>query len=84
MMVLSDEAALIYVLAESGVRGRLTAGRIERGTAQTIEVFDARGNRFDYLSGKKLRSWCVVDASGQPLNGWREILSEDLPRILPL
>ncbi len=82
-MVLSDETVLIYILAESGVRGRLISGRIERGNGGNLDVFDSRGNKFEYLSGKKLRSWCVVDAVGNPVDGWREILPEDLPRVLP-
>ena len=81
--VLSEEAALVYILAESGVRGRLTSGRIERGPDGTLDVFDARGNRIDYISGSRLRSWCVVGPDGNSIDGWREILPEDLPRILP-
>lgn len=81
--VLSDEAVLVYILAGSGVRGHLTSGGIERGPGGTINVYDARGRRFDYLSGKRLRSWCVVDAIGKPIDGWQEILPEDLPRLIP-
>ena len=83
VMLLSDEAVLVYILAESGVRGHLTSGRIERTPSGTLDVYDGWGEPFHYLSGKRLRSWCVVDASGKPLDGWREILPEDLPRILP-
>jgi hypothetical protein len=46
-MVLSDEAVLAYVLAESGVKGRLTAGRIERDSSGLLTVFDARGALFE-------------------------------------
>ncbi len=80
-VVLSDEAALVYILAESGVRGTLTSGRIERNPSGTLEVFDARGERFDYLSGDRLRSWCLVGPDGKPVDGWKEILPEDLHRI---
>lgn len=80
-MDLSDNAVFVYILKESGVRGHLTSGRIER-RGGTLDVFDARAERLDYLSGKRIRSWCVVDANGQPLDGWREILPEDLPKIL--
>jgi len=80
-MVLSDEAVLVYVLAESGVRGHLSSGRIRRGLARTLDVFDALGNRIDYLSGNRLRSWCVVNAAGRHVDGWGEILPEDLPRM---
>jgi hypothetical protein len=81
--VLSDEAVLVYVLAESGVRGHLTSGRVERCPDGTLDVFDAQGNRIDYISGNRLRSWCVLDTHEKPINGWREILPEDLPRIFP-
>lgn len=82
MLALSHDNTLVYVLAESGVRGHLTSGRIERDPADGLIVFDTQGTRFDYLSGKRLRSWCVVDALGRPVDGWREILAEDLPKIL--
>lgn len=81
-MHLSDTAVLVYVLKETGVRGHLTSGRIERRTG-ALDVFNERGERVDYLSGKRIRSWCVVDTKGQPVDGWREILPEDLPKILP-
>jgi hypothetical protein len=76
-MVLSDEAVLVYILAESGVRGRLTSGRIERGPRGTLDVFDAHGERFEYLSGHRLKSWCVVGQEEKPIDGWREVLPED-------
>jgi len=74
---------LVYILAESGVRGHLTTGRIERDSSGAVHVFDAHGERFEYLSGERLRSWCVVGPEGKPIGGWGEILPEDLPRILP-
>jgi hypothetical protein len=80
-MLLSERAVLVYILKESGVRGHLTSGRIERH-AGTLEVFDARGDRLDYLSGKRIRSWCVVDARGQPMDGWQEILPGDISKII--
>ncbi len=76
-MVLSDEAVLVYILSESGVRGRLTSGRIARGPHGTLDVFDPHGERFEYLSGDRLRSWCVVGQGGNPIDGWREVLPED-------
>jgi len=83
-MVLSDDMSLVYVLAESGVRGHLTSGHIERNSSGALDVFNAWGERFEYLSGERLRSWCVVGPEGKPMNGWREILLEDLPKIFPL
>ncbi len=79
--MLSDQAVLVYILAESGVKGRLTSGRVERNPAGKLTVFDARGEPFDYLSGNRLRSWCVLGPEGKPVDGWREILPEDLLKI---
>jgi hypothetical protein len=78
-MVLSDEAVLVYFLAESGVKGRLSSGRIERRPSGGLDVFDARGEPFEYLSGGRIRSWCVLDPKGMPIAGWQEIQPEDLP-----
>lgn len=83
MNLVLDGAVLVYILAESGVRGRLTSGRIERGTNGTLNVFDSRGNRFEYLSGHRFRSWCVLDGAGNPVDGWGEILPGDLPKLTP-
>lgn len=83
MTVLSDEAVLVYILTETGVRGHLTQGHVRRGPAGTLDVFDVRGTRIDYLSGKRLRSWCLFDVLGNPIEGWREIQPEDLPKMFP-
>lgn len=80
-MTLSDEAVLVYILAGSGVRGRLTSGTIQRDSSGNLGVFDARGERFDYLSGEKLRSWCVLGPQGDPVDGWQQILPEDINKI---
>jgi len=72
----------VYVLADSGVRGRLTSGRIERNPAGELDVFDAQGDRFDYLSGSRMRSWCVLGPEGKPIDRWQHILPEDLNRIV--
>lgn len=80
-MVLSESVVLVYVLKESGVRGHLTAGRIER-RGRTLDVFNARGERVEYLSGQRIRSWCVVDVRGQPLDGWQDMRPEDVSKIL--
>ena len=82
-MVLSEDVFLVYVLAESGVRGHLTCGRIERQSSGKLTVFDVRGDRFEYLSGERIRSWCVVGPDGKPVDGWSEILPEDLRQLLP-
>jgi len=80
-MILSESAVLVYVLKTSGVRGHLMSGRIERRGPGALDVFNARGDPLEYLSGKRIRSWCIVDARGQALDGWQEILQEDLPKI---
>jgi len=81
-MVLSEGMPLVYILAESGARGRLTSGRIQRNASGKLAVFDAYGDRFEYLSGERIRSWCVMGPEGKPVDGWGEILPEDLPRFL--
>jgi hypothetical protein len=83
LVVLSEEACLVYVLAESGVRGHLRSGRIERQSSGKLTVFDVHGDWFEYLSGDRIRSWCVVGLDGKPVDGWREILPKDLPQLLP-
>jgi hypothetical protein len=80
-VVLSHEAVLVYILAESGVKGHLTSGRIERDSSGKLNVFDSRGDRFDYLSGHRLRSWCVLGPEGKTVDGWQDILPEDLATL---
>jgi hypothetical protein len=80
-MVLSERAVLLYILAESGVRGHLTSGRIELDPFGELDVFDAQGDRFEYLSGSRLRSWCVVGLEGNPMDGWQKILPQDIAKI---
>jgi hypothetical protein len=41
-MVLSDDAILIFIL-QSGVSGRRTMGRVERGGESLINVYDEYG-----------------------------------------
>jgi hypothetical protein len=69
-ILLSPEIALIYIARKSGVRGRLTEGRVERSNVSEIAVFDKHGLPFDYLSGSALKAWCIVDSSGRPPPGW--------------
>ena len=80
-VLLSVDAILVYILAESGVRGQLNSGRIERDPLGKVDVFDSRGDRVEYLSGGRIRSWCVMGPRGKALEGWREILPEDLPKF---
>jgi hypothetical protein len=75
--------SLVYILAESGVRGKLSSGRIERNPSVGLDVFDQHGDKFEYLSGERLRSWCVVGIEGQQIDGWGEIVPQDLPKIFP-
>lgn len=81
-ITLSAETSLVYVLHESGCRGRLTAGRIERTRSGALDVFDEHGERVGYLSGIALRSWCVMDAAGVPIADWSEIMPEDVATVL--
>jgi hypothetical protein len=80
-VVLSHDAVLVYILAESGVKGHLTSGRIERDSAGKLNVFDSRGDRFEYLSGARLRSWCVLGPEGKTIDGWQKILPQDLTKL---
>lgn len=79
-IALSDEAVLFYVLHHSGVMGHLTSGSLEQTTGN-LDVFDAYGNRIEYLSGRRLRSWRVLGRDGQTIEGWSKILEEDLHKI---
>jgi hypothetical protein len=79
-MALSAETSLVYVLCKSGCHGRLTTGEVERTGPSTINVYDGRGELFGYLSGT-LRTWCIVDSAGTPVEGWAAIMPEDVARI---
>ena len=81
-MVLSDQAALIFVLY-SGVLGRLTAGRVERNGKSGLDVYTPYGKLNGYISGARLRSWCIAGPTGKALPSWSEILPEDRARMLP-
>lgn len=80
-MPLSDDSVLIYIL-QSGVLGRLSAGRIERDGNAVINVYDRYDRLQPYFSGTKLRSWCVVGPNGLPVPSWSSILPEDCARML--
>jgi hypothetical protein len=82
IMLLSFDAELVFIL-QSGVMGRLTVGRIERGEHSVLLVYDEYGQFQPYFSGTRLRSWCVVDPTGRPIPSWCAILPEDRARMLP-
>jgi hypothetical protein len=79
-MPLSESAALVYVL-HTGVLGRLTTGSISRDYDAGLSVYDSRGARVDYISGFKLRSWCVVMPDGSGVAPWCSVAPEDEARI---
>ena len=81
-MQLSYDRILVFML-RSGCVGRLTSGRIERSESMSLNVYSPYPNTIDeYISGANLRSWCVVEADGKPIDAWFSILPEDRPRML--
>ncbi len=80
-IALSFETSLEYVLRESGVHGRLTVGRVERIGREQLNVYDEHGALLDYLSGTALRTWCVIDVRGVPLEGWSVIQPLDRGQV---
>lgn len=81
-VALSEEMILVYVLRQSGTRGRLVSGRVQRSDSGGLDVFDAAGRYFEYLSGDRIRSWCVFGPDGKPVEGWSEIRQEDVSKIV--
>jgi hypothetical protein len=80
LMPLSYNAVLVYVL-HNGVAGRLASGRIERAD-NGLAVYTGPGMTLnEYISGPKIRSWCVLGLSGQPLAGWIHVLPEDQHKV---
>jgi hypothetical protein len=75
-MNLSLESVLVYVMRHSGCVGRLSAGRVERHGAH-LKVFGADGEPLHYISGEKLRSWCIYGRHGAPISGWSAVDPED-------
>lgn len=63
LMVLSWNCVLVYVLRETGVRGRLTSGRIELEASKGLRVYSSGGSLNEYISGARLRS-CRVFLPG--------------------
>ncbi len=76
-MDLSNDCVLVFVLRPSGVRGRLTAGRVEQQPGGDLSVLNSYGMRNDYISGRNLRSWQVF-RHGFPLEHWSRISAEDV------
>jgi hypothetical protein len=79
---LSFDQSLVYVLRASVCLGRLTSGHIERISEHEISLHDEHGAQLEYFSGSALRSWCVVDSGGKPLDGWHNVLAEDTESLL--
>jgi hypothetical protein len=80
-MNLSFNCVLIYVLRHSGCVGRLLEGRVERHSASGLSVYDARGTLNEYISGSRMRSWCVCGERGTPIHGWCDIQPDDAAAI---
>lgn len=76
-MKLSIDSILIYILKHSGCTGRLTSGRIERRGAGGLHVYDFKDELIEYISGDRVRSWCVFDGAGSRSQEWCHIQSED-------
>jgi hypothetical protein len=79
-MTLSDDCVLFFVLRQSGVVGHLTSGRVEQ-EGEGLAVYDYFGNLNEYISGTRMRSWCVVRAR-RHVPEWSQIMPEDVP-LLP-
>lgn len=79
-MTLSTNCILHFVLNESGVRGRLTEGKVVLDERDGLIVYDRFGSLIEYLSGERLRSWTVIrDRISVP--GWSHIMPEDAMRL---
>jgi hypothetical protein len=75
-MTLSTEYVLVFVLAASGARGRLTSGHVEVAEEGDLRVYDPNRRLNSYVSGRRLRSWQVF-YRGQPLANWGRVAVED-------
>ncbi len=84
-MELSHDAILVFILS-NGCMGKLRNGRIERSGPRHLAVYSPdRDTLNEYVSGPKLRSWCVVNIEGIPIGGWYWIAPEDQGRLkLPI
>ncbi|HVV45555.1 MAG TPA: hypothetical protein VHC72_10125 [Bryobacteraceae bacterium] len=79
-MDLSREAIFVYVL-NTGVAGRLMFGRVKRYDETCVNVYDSSGQLLSYISGSRIRSWCIVGPGGQAIPSWSSILPIDRERI---
>ncbi len=80
---LSHDAILVFVLW-NGCLGKLRNGRIERSGPRHLDVYSPdRDTLNEYVSGPKLRSWCVVNLDGIPIGDWYCIAPEDRARLGP-
>lgn len=82
-MALSSDLILVYVLSPSGLVGRLASGRVSRHNGGGLVVHDAYGRIIEYLSepGGKVRSWCLLDPAGKPVDGWSRVQDQDHARV---
>ena len=69
IMVLSNGLFMLYVTRQDGTRRELGSGRVQRVGLVAIDVYDENNNLVEDLSGDRLRSWCVFDPSGKPIDG---------------
>jgi hypothetical protein len=79
-MIPSWNCVLVYVLRDSGVRGRLTSGRIEFEAGKGVSIYGNSGLLNAYISGVRLRSWKVF-CQGTALPAWSQVMAEDAERL---
>jgi hypothetical protein len=79
-MNLSREAVFVYVL-NTGVAGRLMFGRVERHDGTGVNVYDSSGQFLSYISGNRIRSWCIVGPGGRTISSWSSVLPGDREKI---
>lgn len=80
-MKLSFDCGLVYVLRSSGCMGRLFEGRVERHPTSGLNVYNIAGTLVTYISGERMRSWCLFSLCGVPIYGWCEVHPEDAQTI---
>jgi hypothetical protein len=51
-----------------------------------LNVYDSYGRLIEYLSGStsRVRSWCVVESTGNPVKGWHSVSIEDIARFIAI